>query len=155
MRNFLIIVTGVLLLNAVLLYSGGFQFIQKQFEPDVVTPRVEADVVDTFRNTLQAEVIAKQGQPIEGFVPEMFMSAFPGLVQSDFDGVEASIGRYVLLNGRLEHEMGEARLVHSAATAITRNGMETLYRNVAARTGIDIENGGTLTDIMRAITIPR
>ncbi len=146
---------GILVLNAIVLYSGGFDFIREQFEPDVVTPSVEPDVVDTFRDTLQAEVIAKQGQPIEGFVPQMFMATFPGLVESDFDGVEASIGKYVLRNGRLEHEIGEARLVHSAATAITRKGMETLYRNVATRVGINIEDGGTLTNIMAAITIPR
>lgn len=155
MRNFLIIVTGVLILNAVLLYSGGFDFIRQQFEPTLITPRVEPDVLDTFKDTLQAEVLAKQGEPIEGFVPEMFMAVFPGLVQSDFDGVEASIGKYVLRNGKLEHELGEARLVHSAATAITRKGMETLYRNVATRLGIDIYNGGTLTDVMRALTVPR
>ncbi len=152
MRNFLIIVTGVLLLNAVLLYSGGFEYVKERFEPEVIVPGVEPDVVDTFRDTLQAEVVAKQGQPIEGFVPEMFMKAFPGLVASDFDGVEASIGRYVLKNGQLEHELGEARLVHSAATAITRKGMETLYRNIATRIGIDIESGGTLTNVMSAIT---
>jgi len=155
MRNFLIIVIGIVVLNGVMLYSGGFDFIRAQFEPAAVIPSVQPDVVDTFRQTLQAEVNSKVGIPTEGYDPQMFMAAFPGLVQSDFNGVESSIGKYVLRNGRLEHEMGEARLVHSAAGAITRKGMETLYRNVAARIGIDLEHGGTLTDVMRAVTIPR
>ena len=152
MKNFLVIVVGILVFNAVLLYSGGFDYIRNQFEPTPAPPLVNPSVVDTFRDTLEAEVRAQLGAPIEGYEPHMFLQVFPGLVETDFDGVEASIGKYVIRNGRLVHEMDNTQLVHSAAGAVSRRGIQTLYRNIAERIGIDIQNGGTLTDIMSAIT---
>lgn len=152
MRNFLIIVVGILILNAAILFSGGFEYIKKQFEPAPSVPQVQPDVTDTFRKTLELKVQQEIGQPIEGYEPAMFLQVFPGLVESDFNGVEASIGKYVLVDGKLTHQLDKTQLIHSAAGAITRKGMETLYKNIAARTGIDIYSGGTLTQIMDVIT---
>jgi hypothetical protein len=81
----------------------------------------------------------------------MFLNVFPGLVETDFEGVEASIGHYTIVQGRLVHELGNPELVHSAAGAISRRGMETLLQNVAARLSIDLQSDGTITDIMRAL----
>ncbi len=82
----------------------------------------------------------------------MFLSVFSGLAESDFDGVEASIGMYELIDGRLVHQLDKTKLVHSAAGAIPRRGYETLYRNVASRVEVDITAGGTLTDVVSAVT---
>ena len=151
MRNFLIIVAGVLVVNAIVLYSGGFDYVRDKFEPSIPVEKVKPEVVIAFRTALEAKVKNEQGMPIEGFEPYMFLAAFPGLAESDFDGVEASIGKYVLVDGKLEHQLGDARLVHSAAKAITQKGMDTLYHNVAARAGIDLSHA-TLTDVMSIIT---
>lgn len=151
-RNFLIIIIGIVALNAVFLYSGGFEYIRKQFEPEETPLQIAPDVTDTFRKTLEEEVREKLGPPIEGYEPQMFLEVFPGLTKSDFDGVEASIGKYVLVEGQLEHRMEGATLIHSAAGSVTRRGYTTLYNNVARRMGIDLKNGGTLTDVMGALT---
>lgn len=152
MRNFLIIIGGILLLNVFFLYSGGFEYIERQFTPVEPAPGLRPEVVDTFKNTLEARVREEVGTPIEGYEPSMFLQVFPGLAESDFNGVEASIGKYVLNNGQLQYQPDGTKLVHSAAGAITRRGMETLYRNVADRAGIDLSGGGTLTDVMRVIS---
>lgn len=154
MRNFLIIVGGVLLLNAVFLYSGGFEYLKAKVAPPQEEPRVKTDINEVFMEALQREVREQVGTPIEGYVPQMFLQAFPGLTATDFDGVDASIGKYVVVDGRLEHDISDGQLIHSAAGAITRKGMATLLQNIARRTGIDLHNGGTLTDIMNAITAP-
>ncbi len=118
-----------------------------------VVQRVNPTAAEVFTFTLEEEVQKKIGQPIEGYEPEMFLQLFPGLVATDFEGVEASIGYYTITQGKLVHELGENRtLVHSAAGAITRAGMARLLENVATRTGINLEEDGTLTDIMSAIS---
>ena len=152
MRNFIIIILSVIILNGVLLYSGGFAYIKDRFTPEPPDTNLTPDVVDTFRATIEKEVRDKIGMPIEGYEPQMYLDVFPGLAATDFDGVEASIGKYVLIEGQLEHQMGEVELVHSAAGAISRKGVETLYSNIADRTGIDIKNDGTLTDVMKVLT---
>lgn len=152
MRNFLVIVIGVILLNGLLLYSGGFTYLEQQFSTPPPEPGLRPEVAETFRATLEARVQEEIGVPIEGYEPSMFLQVFPGLTESDFDGVEASIGKYVMENGRLTYESDHAKLIHSAAKAISRRGMETLYHNVAARVGIDVAGGGTLTDVMRVVT---
>ena len=152
MRNFIIIVVGIIVLNAALLYSGGFSHIERQFTPAPTVTPLRPEVIETFKNTLEARVREEIGQPIEGYEPHMFLAVFPGLVPSDFDGVEASVGRYVLQQGRLVYEPDATKLIHSAAKAISHRGMATLYRNVAARAGMDITHGATLTDVMRVLT---
>lgn len=114
--------------------------------------RVSPTAAEVFTFTLEDEVRKKLGQPIEGYTPAMFLEVFPGLVATDFEGVDASIGYYTIEEGRLVHELGERTLVHTAAGAVTKKGMGTLLENVATRTGIDLSGDGTLTEVMAAIT---
>lgn len=152
MRTLLIIITGVLLLNAALLYAGAFTDLAVQFVSEERLMEVRPEVLAVFKETLETAVSRELGSPMEGYEPNMFLQVFPGLAASDFDGVQASVGQYVLRDGQLTHELNRDQLVHSAAGAITRNGMETLYRNIAQRIGVDMDVGGTLTDVMAAIT---
>jgi len=110
------------------------------------------ETVEVFRFTLEDEVRKKVGIPVEGFEPQMFLQVFPGLVETDFDGVEASIGGYVIENGRLEHKIDETKLIHSAAQAISREGYKTLLHNIAQRIEVDFTTDGTITDIIGALT---
>lgn len=105
-----------------------------------------------FRTALQEAVDQNLGKPIEGYEPSMFLSAFRGLSESDFEGVEASIGHYTMEEGRLIHKMDNARLIHSAAKSVTNQGMDTLLENISQRLSIDLSNGGTLTQIMNALS---
>lgn len=104
-----------------------------------------------FRTTLRNEVNAKLGVPKEGYEPYMFIQAFPGLSETDFEGVEASIGFYTLENGQLVHKTDNTKLIHTAAKAITDRGMDRLLANVSLRLGVDLNKNGTLTEIMTAL----
>jgi len=152
-KNALIVVVLVVLFNALFVFSGGLELLVKtEKATEQSEMKVDRDMVDVFRFTLEEEVIKKQGQPIEGFEPAMFTAVFTGLAETDFDGVKASIGQYVIRDGLLEHDMSEAEgPIHSAAGAINRVGYETLLNNVADRAGIDLQADGTITDVMRVL----
>jgi hypothetical protein len=107
-----------------------------------------------FKTTLKNEVVRTQGVPVEGFVPDMFLRAFSGLTITDFEGAEASIGHYTILEGKLVHKLDETKLIHSAAKVLTDRGLDTLLANVSIRLGVDLTKDGTLTQIMDALILP-
>ncbi len=78
---------------------------------------------------LREGVIDRIGQPIEGFVPFMFMQAFSGLVLKDFDGADALLGEYEIVDKELTFIMNEGGPIHSAAEAISEEGMKTVFAN--------------------------
>lgn len=125
------------------------------FSPDPITFRVDKgipyDVQQTFQMTLRNAVKAKFGVPPDGYEPYMFMEMFPGLTESDFEGVQASIGSYTMQDGRLVYETDKTKLIHPAAKAVTDAGMNTLLANVSVRLGVDLSTNGTLTQIMNAL----
>lgn len=106
--------------------------------PDKVEVNEEVDVKE-FRSKLEEQVRIEIGQPIEGYEPSMFMQVFPGLLPVDFDRVEAQIGSYVYEKEELRHELGDVDVIHSAAQAITEDGMEILLDNIISRLSIDRE----------------
>ncbi len=107
-----------------------------------------------FKTTLKNEVVRTQGVPIEGYTPDMFLRAFLGLTDTDFEGVEASVGHYTIENGTLTHKLDAEKLIHSAAGAVTDRGLDTLLANVSVRLGVDLTKDGTLTQIMNALVMP-
>jgi len=153
MIKFIMLVLVVVIFNTGFIYFGGTAWIDERLNPlPLRTWSVDSVVViDVFIFTLEEEVRKKHGQPIEGYVPAMFLAAFLGLTETDFEGVEASIGYYTIEQGRLVHKLDETKLIHSAATAISRKRMETLLYNVATRTNIDLHGDGTITDIMSVL----
>lgn len=151
MKLVLAMVLMLIVFNGVFVFSGGLTRLQKVSDVSEVPIRVKADIVDVFRFTLEDEVRKKRGQPIEGFVPNMFLEAFPGLVASDFDGVEASIGYYQMVEGKLSHQLGQPALVHSAAGVVSQEGIVTLLKNVTKRLGIDLQATGTITEVITAL----
>jgi hypothetical protein len=112
---------------------------------------IKPEVQAVFRTTLKNEVVAKQGQPIEGFEPFMFLKVFPGLTESDFEGAEASIGYYTMEDGRLVHKTDTTKLIHSAAKALTDMGLDTVLANTSVRLKVDLTQEGTLTEVMEAL----
>ena len=153
MKNFLIVIFMLVVFNGILVFSGALDKLLDTKEDTVSeTKKIDQDIVDVFRFTLEDEVVKKIGQPIEGFEPQMFLAVFPGLVETDFNNVQSSQGIYKIQEGRLIHSISETGLVHSAAGAIGRKGMETLLNNVSNRTGIDLTSNGTITDIMSVLT---
>jgi len=141
------------LINIIFIFFGGFDVLQR-FISDAPEKNnnIQADIVDIFRFTLEDEVRKKIGMPKEGYEPAMFIKVFPGLVETDFDGVQASLGVYQMHEGTLQYVLDDSKLVHSAAKAITREGYRTLLHNIANRIDIDLSSTGTITDVMRSIT---
>jgi hypothetical protein len=110
----------------------------------IVEPREEEPVVvmDTatqaFTEELRTKFVAEKGQPIEGFEPWMFIEVYPGLKAADFDGVDALIGLYRVENGEVVYDLNGELELHSAARAISDEGMAQLLQNVAARLEVDL-----------------
>lgn len=153
MYKVVILILVLVVANAAFIYAGGASWVESRFmaspEPTLIPDPV---LVDVFVFTLEEEVRKKRGLPEEGYQPDMFLEVFPGLTATDFDGVEASVGRYTFTDGRLSLEVSDGGLVHETPGAISRQGMETLLYNIAKRTGIDFKTTGTITDIVRVIT---
>ena len=116
-----------------------------------VEKEIPLEVQYAFKTTLKNEVNTKIGVPIEGYEPVMFLKVFPGLAETDFEGVEASIGHYTIEEGRLVHKTDTTKLIHSAAKAITDRGLDRLLGNIAVRLKVDLTQNGTLTEIIEAI----
>jgi len=95
------------------------------------------DAYREFKFELEETSRIELRQPIEGYEPQMLMTAFPGLQPWDFDGVEAQTGYYLYHHGELNHEYEVGTLLHSAAPAITEQGYRRLYENVTLRMGYD------------------
>ena len=90
-------------------------------------------VQEYFNEKLREGVIDRIGQPIEGFVPFMFMQAFSGLVLKDFDGADALLGEYKIVDKELAFIMNEGGPIHSAAEAVSEEGMKTVFANIQRR----------------------
>jgi hypothetical protein len=100
--------------------------------------RGSIDVQEYFNEKLREGVIDRVGQPIEGFVPSMFMQAFSGLVLKDFDGAGALLGEYKIVGEKLVFIVDEGSPIHSAAEAISAQGMKTVFKNIQRRTNVMI-----------------
>jgi hypothetical protein len=145
----LIVVTGLCLY---LWWSGRIQ-VDVTPAPQSATSVIDPVAANLFKTTLRGEVDREIGVPENGYTPAMFTSVFPGLTTTDFEDVEASVGKYVVVEGQLVHVMPPGVPRHSAVDAITSRGLDTLLQNIAVRGQIDLSEGGTITDIMDMLSV--
>jgi hypothetical protein len=94
------------------------------------------DVQEYFNEELRERVVDRIGQPIEGFVPIMFLRTFSGLVPNDFDGADALLGEYKIIEKKLAFIVDEGGPIHSAAEAISKEGMKTVFTKIQRRTNV-------------------
>lgn len=145
------------MLGAVVLIVAIGAIIMSKKEPadaDAEPPRtgsVSESAVQEFTEKVREETVREVGQPIEGFEPFMFMRAFPALTEADFDGVDALIGGYVYENGELRYDLQGEQELHSAARAISDEGMATLLSNVASRLNFNLEGEATIDEVLAAM----
>ena len=118
-------------------------------DASVIINRGTIDVQEYFNEKLREGVIDRIGQPIEGFVPFMFMQAFSGLVLKDFAGAGALLGEYKIMEKELAFIVDEGGPIHSAAEAISEEGMKTVFANIQRRTNVLI----TTTDEVDALVL--
>ncbi len=112
------------------------------------------EVQEYFNEKLREGVVDRIGQPIEGFVPFMFMQAFSGLVPNDFDGAEALLGEYKFMEKEVAFIMDEGGPIHSAAEAISEEGMQTVFTNIQRRTNVLITTTNDVDGLLLSLAAP-
>jgi len=112
------------------------------------------DVQEYFNEKLRKGVIDRIGQPIEGFVPFMFLRAYSGLVPNDFDGADALLGEYKIKEKELSFIEDEGGPIHSAAEAISEEGMKTVFANIQRRTNVLIITTDDVEGLLLFLSAP-
>lgn len=111
-------------------------------------------VQEYFNEKLREGVLDRVGQPIEGFVPQMFMQAFSGIVPKDFDGADAQLGSYTITDKELVFIVDDVKLIHSAADVLTEGGMKTLFANIQRRAGTSITTTDEIDGLLLFLGAP-
>lgn len=151
MLKFVVFAVSLLVVNIALLWTGAFSAVEQWMPFSEPTARIEQEVVDVFMFTLRDEVLKKGQMPVEGLTPAAYLAVLPGLVATDFDGVQSQIGHYAYIKGDLVHIQNRGQLVNQSAYIVTRPGMERLLQNVLNRTGLDITADDTITDVIMTV----
>lgn len=116
------------------------------------TPRHgDLELADYFEEQMTRRAIEDVGQPIEGFDADLLMSAYPGLLPEDFDGVQALEGRYEAQNGELDFLRDGERPRTSAAHTVSHEGYGTLLERVAERLGVEPRDEKAIDEIIEHI----
>lgn len=109
------------------------------------------EALNDFTERVRNKVITELGQPIEGFEPFMFLRVYPGLEETDFDNVDALIGVYKYEDGELSYDLQGEMEAHSAARAISDEGMATLLTNISERLNVDLAEDGAINKVIESI----
>lgn len=94
--------------------------------------------------------------PIEGYDAGLLMSAFPGFLPQDFDGVESLEGKYKYDGSNINFERKTDMPISSAERTISEDGYKTLLANVSSRLGMTIEDEldvDTLIDTINTVDV--
>lgn len=146
-----VIVCVLVVLNVLFYYFDGPAMID-EWRADRNEPvALETGVVEVFMYALNDEVVTKNGNPPGGFTPDVYLAALPGLVPTDFDQVDAQLGHYAVIRGQLVHIKAEKRLQHQFAKVVSQKGMEELLQNVLTRTGLNLDDGNTITEVINVV----
>ena len=92
-----------------------------------------------FSEELQRAGVERVGQPIEGFNAFIYLEAFPGFEESDFDGVKTLEGIYMIEGGEFKYVRTADNPVTSAEETISEEGYKTLLQNFSKRVGVSVE----------------
>ena len=112
-----------------------------------ITPAPTLDSTE-FASKIQSFVIENIGHPIEGFSAPIYLQAFPGLLKTDFDGVETLEGKYAYENGKLNFVRRKFGRISSAEEMVVKEGHETLFNNIRDRLGSNL----SIDELIKGIT---
>jgi len=112
------------------------------------------DVQEYFNEKLREGVLDRVGQPIEGFIPQMFMQAFSGIVPKDFDGADAQLGSYTITDKELVFIVDDVNPIHSAADVLTEEGMKTVLANIQRRADTSITTTDEIDGLLLFLGAP-
>ncbi len=109
------------------------------------------DISLFFSEELQRAGVERVGQPIEGFSAFIYLEAFPGFEESDFDGVESLEGIYEVKDGKLEYKRTAGNMVTSAEDMISEEGYATLLENFSKRVGVEVQTEGDIATLLEKL----
>ena len=112
------------------------------------------DVQEYFNEKLRKGVVDRIGQPIEGFVPFMFLQALSGIVPKDFGGADALLGKYRIVENELIFILDEGDPIHSAAETLSEEGMKTVFANIQRRTNVLITTTDEVDRLLLFLGVP-
>jgi hypothetical protein len=154
LRVTVFIVIVILLLFLVILYFN----YASQNSPDVNvnTGAIPESVQTYFVNAIWEKGVENLGgaMPVEGFNPELYKGAFPGMVNSDFQNTEAIGGEWVLQNGELSYIKDNSDIT-SADGTLTEEGIKTLLKNVAKRSNLEIQTNADADSLLNSLSEKR
>lgn len=116
---------------------------------------VSAGLASYFAESLRSRGVENLGaMPIEGFDPDLYMGAFPGLEKSDFHNVAAIGGVWTYNSATDELEFGPTPRYHvtSADGTINEEGMPTLLNNIATRLGVTVTDNSSVDSLIDRIS---
>ena len=126
MKKTFIAIGAVVVLTAGFLALNSYIYNEKQAD-------LPAESVSAFETELTTRGVQRVGQPIEGFDAFSLLSAFSGLEEADFAGVETFEGVYRYIDNELTYERTSDQAITSAEQTVATAGYTTLLRNVSAR----------------------
>lgn len=120
-----------------------FNFIVENFEieDDIAGPSHEGvSPLALYFGMEMTKPVSPDGPiPIEGYDAGLLLGRYSGLLEEDFDGVEALQGVYNIEDEELVFTL-EAEAEHSAARTISPEGYETLLDNLIDRLELTIDS---------------
>ena len=130
--------------------ANGITFVE-EIDEDTI-PGTGNDAADLLASYFYDEIIEKGvekiGQPIEGFGAFLRKRAFPGLIDEDFNNVEALLGTYKFINNELMFIEKRNGPIHSAQKTVSKEGMETLMGNAAGRLNVEIVSKESVDELI-------
>jgi len=104
-----------------------------------------------FAEELQRAGVERVGQPIEGFAASIYLEAFPGFTEEDFDGVETFEGITKFINGKLGYERIAGNPITSAEQTISNTGYQTLLTNFSKRVAVAVKTEADIAALLEKL----
>lgn len=132
----------------ILLFVGGLFALNAYIYKTKQAPEKQPVAAEYFQERMITLGIEDIGRPIEGFDANLLIMAYPGLLPSDFDGVEAFEGRYDA-EGTFVRE--QEMPVSSAERTVSDEGYRTLLQNLSGRLGLPAASEAEVDGIVSRI----
>lgn len=104
-----------------------------------------------FSKELTRAGVERVGQPIEGFSASIYLEAFPGIVEEDFDEVQSLEGVYKFDGSKLSYTRTKGQPITSAEDVISDKGYSTLLANLSKRLEVEIKNEADIATLLEKI----
>ena len=127
------------------------QVSEKPVNEKPTTTTTTIDLASYFQERIVALGIKDIGIPIEGFDDQIFISVFPGLVPSDFEGVKTLEGHYEFFNNESVFVRDVSQPISTAERTIANEGYVMLLENVSARLSYSIASKADVDNLIERI----